>query len=285
MNQCNALVNCESTNDFEVGWRVRTDVQRAVEEQRTILVKLVTARLGETRAELQRSSSLADSTKLLQKVEQSPEWASMQESFESVTELARAAPTSSAGSSGTAPLDKTIAEIADLLMQQTKKSIKGIRDQTQKQTEEDRQGKCPEPASNGGMGFCQVSITAMGQVQSNVDQINLRRWLTWGAKGELGGRWDELNKEFAATVDDLQRHQQVRYNLWAITQIHAAETSPVSLWPQRLGQLDTRLLHPAVSTLYSMAYDAELKGLDDAEQRPGVIRKLITQKKVKQEQF
>jgi hypothetical protein len=89
----------------------------------------------------------------------------------------------------------------------------------------------------------------------------------------------------ATTLPDLDRlraraarAQQLRYNLWALQQIHAAES--VATWDVYLGRVDAGLLHPAVASLYSSAYDQLMRKQDDPVVRIRVVQTILTTPKV-----
>jgi len=87
-----------------------------------------------------------------------------------------------------------------------------------------------------------------------------------------------LAASLAGAAQDAGIARQLAYNLWALREIHAAETS--ESWISRLAQIDTGMLEPVVSALFSSVYSRRLEAVTSPEGRSGTVQQLLSGSKV-----
>jgi len=73
------------------------------------------------------------------------------------------------------------------------------------------------------------------------------------------------------------------YNLWALREIHAAETA--DSWVPRLAQIDTGMLDPVVSALYTSVYSRRLEAITSPDGRSNTVQQLLSGNKVPSSAF
>jgi len=146
----------------------------------------------------------------------------------------------------------------------------------------DKNGGNVDPAAQSP-GPYQSDIKRLNELQEAIATADFRHWAALAMDQNVADQVEKVQADLQASAEKALRFQQRRYNLWALQQIHVAEDAPN--WPERLGQIDSRFLHPSVAALYSMVNDSLVKGLDDHAQRPAALRRLINQDKVHLERF
>lgn len=141
-------------------------------------------------------------------------------------------------------------------------------------------GKPPE-------GRCSQVVRALGELAMARRQAELDSWIELDSQAKtssepsqgMKGATNEQMANATFVADELASSvRQLSYNLWALREIHAAET--VESWVSRLAQIDTGMLEPVVGALYSSVYARRLDDVKDPEQRSLVVQQLLGGSKV-----
>ena len=144
-----------------------------------------------------------------------------------------------------------------------------------------RESAASQLAPENQDGAFQAIMIDIGDLIEALDGAFPASWISH-ADAETGKTYfdvsDRLDSMFARTM----KLQRLGYNLWAMTQIHAADDA--SGWAERLGSIDLNLLHPAVSTLYSQTFEKRLAQQQGGNQHRAV-RILLNQPKPELSRF
>jgi hypothetical protein len=267
-----ALTHATRVADFEHGWSIWEKVEQRIGEQRDSLLK----RLGD---KLPEAISPNDETNLQSLAERIRQFGSYLISHHSqLVALLAAVPPSE-------PLPASLQAIADRARQLDAASVIALGSATKvlhqlrEQLRDSSNRIEPATATSEGSpeGHCSRLLRQIGELTAARQQADLDTWLQLGG-GELPANAPEVSG--AGSSDKLleverqaNSTRQLAYNLWALREIHAAET--VDSWVERLAQIDTGLLEPVVAALYSSTYGRRLEHVTDPFQRAVVVQQLL----------
>lgn len=260
--------------DFEAAWQVRVDVTAAIVLAQSTLVREIEGDLEQLTNEVKTEPFSKAARRCEEKMHGDGE-----RSLDAVMRNLEAS-----GSSSLRPSTRKTNDIFDLMLPKAEGENTRLEQSLDRQWEEDKintTGMQPEPVATRG-AYAKLS-EEIQKLHEDIKASDLESWLVFAAEPGKSGRLEKLYSDIVRCLTRVQELQQAKYNLWAIQEIHAAEE--VAGWQERLGRIDVRLLHPTVSALYSMAYEARMKSLNDRQQRPQAVRRLIQQPKIAIEQF
>ena len=141
-----------------------------------------------------------------------------------------------------------------------------------------------EPAEASATGPLHERRELLGQIEQQTVACDVARWSNLPAAFTIvkprstaaKEASDNLAKEFREAVIGLSECQALAYNLWALREIQAAETSDA--WESRLAPLDTGLLEATVGALYSSVYARRIDKVTDPERRSRIVQGFLTAK-------
>ena len=194
--------------------------------------------------------------------------------------LAESSPSLDESKSSTEPAATGSSTLLKTALSRAATDLAALRREVDEGRDADQKSPWPAP-SNTQVGYTQL-LGQADELASSLDSSTLRHLALLVGDSASILKLDDLRTQLGTVISQVTEYRVGRYNLWAIQQIHASEDAYE--WPERLGQIDVRILHPTVSALYSMAYEGRVKSLEDV-QRPNVVKRLINQPKVGLDQF
>ena len=161
----------------------------------------------------------------------------------------------------------------------------------------------PRSATDQPRGPCEGELSRLGELEEVLQEARLEHWRSLLSRLQpdasaaapaihtgTGDRdmhkpdaVDGLGQRIADARLDWLRMQQLAYNLWALRELEAAETSDA--WVDRLGRVDPGLLEPSVSALYASVHSRRLEEVQDPVQRSNAVRNILTNAKVSLQEF
>ncbi len=155
-------------------------------------------------------------------------------------------------------------------------------DRLAQEAAKDKRGEAIDPAPGMGGGTYHRAIAAFEQLQIDVEAADLACW-SLIAHADFSEQIETIGTRLAELSWQATGLQALRYNIWALRQIRLAETA--LSWPDILGSIDLQNLDPSVSSLYSLTYDDLIRKESDPLRRDVCVRTLLSQEKIRQEQF
>jgi hypothetical protein len=261
--------------DFDAAWRVRADVMSAIALAQSTLGREIGGDLEQLINQVDRTESFNEAVRhCAEKIHGDSE-----KSLDAAIRIWEA----SGSPNTTRPAIRKANDIINVMLQKAEREKQRLKRLLDQRWEADQHNTGMEPEQKTKRGEYANLTEKLQKFHEDLKSMDLESLLILAPDPTQASRLEELYSDVAGCLTRVQELQQAKYNLWAIQQIHTAEEVPG--WPERLGQIDVRLLHPTVSALYSMAYEARMKSLDDRQQRPQAVRRLIQQPKVVIEQF
>jgi hypothetical protein len=267
------LLACRRLDDFDAVYAVRAEVLAAI---------------GKTRSDLLASLQRDFAAFLVKHKDKSAggaleEFASAREKWE--PDLL--ALTGAAGP-GRKPEEQNkeleaLHRVAKDLASRAADALKRLEERLKVQVEQDGKNRPPGTPGEGKAGPCESLLRELQALSAAVEGAQLARWLDPTSDERSRPELEALVGDLALLQSRVVKHRHLRYNLWALGQIHAAETGQG--WETQLGAIEVGLLHPAVSALYSLTYDARVRQISDAQTRVSKVRTLLTRRKVTLEAF
>lgn len=138
-------------------------------------------------------------------------------------------------------------------------------------------------------GRCTQLLRQIGELSAAKEHADIDTWvgLSHDHRSMKEATSDAESDGTDAVIMDLEQlassTRQLAYNLWALREIHAAET--VESWVGRLAQIDTGHLAPVVGALYSSACSKQLEQVQDPHQRSVVVQLLLSDPKIPLDAF
>jgi len=272
-----SLLHCSSLAEFEMGWRVHTAIETLLHKKRSELQSDVAAELQTLRSQCDESPfGKSISSFVAAMVSTAPDQTSLG------ARLTAALPPPATGLGGDV-LRSPLKDLIRSLLAQAASEYASVKEAVSEQRKRDEANEELVPASEAEGGRFQRLLERLAALQDSLETADFDRWI-WFTDGDaLSTQLEDLRHSISQLGQSAFELQRGRYNLWALTQIHAAEESLD--WPQRLGQVDVHLLHPTVSALYSMVYNRRIEAAPDRHKRGYSVRLLLNQAKIRQEQF
>lgn len=260
--------------DFEAAWQVRVDVTSAIAMAQSNLGSEIEADLEHLTNEVKTEPFSKAALHFAERVHGGGE-----KSLDATMRILEAG-----GSPSATPVATRKAnDIVDVMLPKAEEEKIRLEQSLDQQWKADQSSMEMEPEQVTKRGTYANLSEEIQQLHEDLKSMDLESWLVFATEPGHAGRLEKLYSDIARCLTRAQELQQAKYNLWAIREIHAAEEVQEG-WPERLGRIDVRLIHPTVSALYSMAYETRMKSLD-GQQRPQAVRRLIQQPKIAIEQF
>ncbi len=171
-------------------------------------------------------------------------------------------------------LEQSISSLSRRILERTQVDVKKYQDELEKpEPVEPAETKANAPQFGRG----EKLLDELANLKSNLEQVNLD---AWRRSRQIADPSKVLSSQSAAPEEfivqvqsDAQRTQFMAYNLWALREIHAAETG--DSWPERLARIDPGVLSPAVATLYSSVQSRRIEDERDPRRRGRAVRLLM----------
>lgn len=284
-----ALAHCSNVTDFEQAWTVRIAVQEEIAEARTkvksALIKELTTLnslcSGKGFRECLDILKDAMSGSLPQDQDKDPLSSLLLISLgESETPESEKL-TATSLHSGIQPYSQ-ILDLTKLILDRGRSELDALKSRIDTEVASDLTSELIEPAATG-MGKYQTILEDLTALGASLEDAGLAILLTYTNSEDTSRSMLELVSESTALAYRASDSQTLRYNLWAMQQIYVSETA--SSWPQRLGSIEMRLLHPNVSALYSMTYDDLIRRETNSTARTSVVHQVLNKEKVTLDQF
>ena len=278
-----SLASAPNVASFERAWATWLDVQEEIAKAReAVVISLAQAR---TKVELPAGNSLAD---IIEQFRLTREYIrANQAGIKAV--LATTPPAQ--------PLPEPIVEIGRMAECVQSVSITALKntqseiDVYRKQLAEASNKVNPVTATGEEVSQGKMTnyLSDLARLANASTESELAPWLTLrddenssaiASKDEKPAsvRGYKLDDAIIAAQQDANRGRQLAYNLWALREIHASET--VDSWSARLGQIDTGMLEPEVSALYSSTYGKRLEEIKEPERRSSTVQTLLSSPKI-----
>lgn len=262
-----AMLDCGNVTDFEQLWAVRNEVTGEINKARSELTKTIQTEVVNYQKEIvgkKLPAQLASFAGLSGKIE--PQLVVLIASKPVDTIAAKDAALDLSWVTGIAQglRDLTTAEVEKL-----EKQAEDIRGVTSK-------GGAVEKSDTSGL--CEQLLQDVQTLSHVLQQAQLDHWLAGTATKPQKETTVGLVQRLALLYGEVTKLQQLRYNIWALQRIGAAET--VSNWDIYLGEIDTGRLEPTVHAIYSTTYETRIRQRDDPQSRAKTVQSILVGRKI-----
>lgn len=262
-----AMLDCGNVADFEQLWAVRNKVAGEIDKARSELAKTIQVGLVKYQTEAV-GKKLPDqlATFAASSGELEPQLVVLLATKPTDISASKDADLDLSGVTGIAQglLDRTILEV-----QQLEKKAEEIRGRTSS-------GGAVEKSD--ALGLCEQLLQDIQTLSRVLQQAQLNRWLTNRTTKPQKETTAGVVQRLALLYGEVAKLQQLRYNIWALQRISAAET--VGNWDTFLGEIDTGRLEPTVHAIYSSTYETRIRQRDDPQVRAKTIQSILAGRKI-----
>lgn len=263
-----ALAHAVRVADFERAWTTWEEVDRRIVESRSSLLK----RVGDELPEAIPSNDGSNLQTLADHIRQFGSYLKDHQS-QLVVSLAAVPPSEALP----APL-QVIADRARQLdatsviaLAKARKELGELRERLRDSS--NRIDPAKSTSDRPPEGHCSRLLRQTGELAVARQQADFDTWLQLGGDKRHDVSGADPSDELLEVERQANSIRQLAYNLWALREIHAAET--VDSWVERLAQIDTGILEPVVAALYSSTYARRLEQVTDPYQRSVVVQQLL----------
>jgi hypothetical protein len=148
-----------------------------------------------------------------------------------------------------------------------------------------------QPTKQGVPGELQKRMEQLVGIVQSLEAADLDGWQRFLATASAPSTMVNLEGQLEATAINKASRllarvgslQQLRYNLWAVNQLAAAQTS--DNWDVFLSRIEVGLLEPPTATLYGMVYDKRIREVADAKMQADTVGRILRSDKALLSQF
>ncbi len=286
-----SLPECPSLNIFNAAWEVLEAIEKADADAKVTLCKSAQSQLASLQEKSAGpSTSFADDLTMLFSLINPSVTGGSNPGLESILSSVLGAEQDEIGGHGIdltpnpdfQQLQKQMSDVLLAILGKGKALLEQQNVILADEAQKDTKGESVEPTSTNPGGYYQQVMTNCESIQKQIEVSGISRW-SGIVEGNLSEELENIATGMMSLGSKAAELQVVRYNVWALRQMHMTESA--QSWPDILGVVDLRALDPSVSSVYSLTYENLIRKETDPMRRDNLIRTLLSKEKVRLEQF